>query len=138
MKARGAKTAIVSNKADFAVRELSARFFGKLIDAAAGEREDAGIRKKPAPDSVLSVLKLLEEDGKRAVYIGDSEVDIETAKNAGLPVSPSPGASNRALFSKDTAPPFSPMSLWIFYRFEKFRKGAAKLCKNCAKFFIRY
>ena len=70
LKARGAKTAIVSNKADFAVRELSARFFGKLIDAAAGEREDAGIRKKPAPDSVLSVLKLLEEDGKRAVYIG--------------------------------------------------------------------
>ena len=117
LKARGAKTAIVSNKADFAVRELSARFFGRLINAAAGEREDAGIRKKPAPDSVLSVLKLLEEDGKREVYIGDSEVDIETAKNAGLPcISVTWGFKSRAFLEGPGASFFAdkPMDILSF------------------------
>lgn len=85
LKKTGKKAAIVSNKADYVVKALSERYFGELIAAAAGENEAAGIRKKPAPDSVLSVLTLLNADKKRAVYIGDSDVDTETAKNAGLP-----------------------------------------------------
>ncbi|HIU59600.1 MAG TPA: HAD family hydrolase [Candidatus Scatosoma pullistercoris] len=82
---RGGKAGIVSNKADFAVQELTGRFFKGLVQAAAGENEGAGIRKKPAPDLVYSVLGRLGEDGTGAVYVGDSEVDIQTAKNAGLP-----------------------------------------------------
>ena len=42
------------------------------------------MRKKPYPDSVLAVIEQLQAQGKRAVYIGDSEVDVETARNAGL------------------------------------------------------
>ena len=85
LNAVGKLCAIVSNKGDFAVKELSRRYFGDLIAIAVGENEEAGIRKKPAPDSVFSVLKNLKAEAKRAVYIGDSEVDIETAKNADLP-----------------------------------------------------
>lgn len=85
IKARGGRSAIVSNKADFAVRELADRYFGGLVSAAVGENEEAGVRKKPAPDSVFAVLRALDCDGEGAVYVGDSEVDIETAKNAGLP-----------------------------------------------------
>lgn len=85
LKRTGKKAAIVSNKADFAVKELAKRYFGALTEAAVGENEAAGIRKKPAPDSVFSVLTLLNADRGKAVYIGDSEVDIETAENAGLP-----------------------------------------------------
>lgn len=85
IKARGGNSAIVSNKSDFAVKKLSADYFGDLVAAAVGENEDAGIRKKPAPDSVLAVLKELGADKSDAVYVGDSDVDVETAKNAGLP-----------------------------------------------------
>ena len=83
LRAAGIKTAVVSNKADFAVRELMDRFFPGLFDCAVGERE--GIRRKPCPDSVNETLSRLGADGKTAVYVGDSEVDIDTARNAGLP-----------------------------------------------------
>ena len=53
-----------------------------MFDCAIGERE--GIRKKPAPDSVLETIAQLKVDMKDAVYIGDSEVDIQTAKNANI------------------------------------------------------
>lgn len=83
LKARGLKTAVVSNKADFAVQELIVRYFDGLFDAAAGEK--AGVRRKPAPDSVNAVLHQLNIAPENAVYIGDSDVDIETAENAGMP-----------------------------------------------------
>lgn len=85
LKGQGKLCAIASNKAEFAVKELSKRYFGRLIDVAAGENEAAGIRKKPAPDSVFAVIEKLNARGKRVVYVGDSEVDIETARNAALP-----------------------------------------------------
>ena len=78
----GITCAVVSNKFDSAVKELCARYFGDLITTAAGECET--IRKKPCPDGVLSVIKQLGCAGK-CLYVGDSEVDIETAKNAKLP-----------------------------------------------------
>lgn len=85
LKAAGCRVAVVSNKADAAVRTLCGRFFPDTVDIAIGERETEGIRKKPAPDTVLEVLRRLDADRTSAVYIGDSDVDIMTASNAGLP-----------------------------------------------------
>ena len=82
LKDKGYKMAIVSNKIDSAVKELSKRFFGEYIDVAIGEKE--GIRRKPAPDTILQALKELNSSKKEAVYIGDSEVDYQTAINSGL------------------------------------------------------
>ncbi len=82
-KTKGFKQAIVSNKIDGAVQELNEIFFKNYILAAAGESQS--VRKKPAPDSVFAVLKKLNSAPATAVYIGDSEVDIQTAQNAGLP-----------------------------------------------------
>lgn len=75
--------AVVSNKADSAVQTLCQRFFPGLVDFAVGEREN--VRRKPAPDSVLAALDALGVTQTEAVYVGDSEVDIETARNGGLP-----------------------------------------------------
>lgn len=82
LKARGVKTAIVSNKIDSAVKELSERFFDGYIITAIGEME--GIARKPAPDMVDKALRELEADRENAVYVGDSEVDVQTARNVGL------------------------------------------------------
>ena len=81
LKARGYKIAVVSNKVDFATKSLCRDYFGDLVDVAIGQRE--GIEKKPAPDSVFEAMRIL--DSKNAVYIGDSDVDIMTAKNSNLP-----------------------------------------------------
>lgn len=82
LRAAGCRTAVVSNKNDAAVRRLADLYFPGLFDVSVGERE--GIRKKPAPDSVNEVLKILGVSGQEAVYVGDSEIDIQTAENAGL------------------------------------------------------
>ncbi len=84
LKQQGCKTAVVSNKFDMAVKELCGKYFPDLIDIAAGENEAEGIRKKPYPDSVLKVMKTLNVDAMQTIYVGDSEVDILTAKNANL------------------------------------------------------
>lgn len=78
---RGVKMAIVSNKPDFAVKDLNQKFFG--LDFACGDK--AGQNRKPAPDVVFEAMQALGADPGSTVYVGDSEVDIETAKNAGLP-----------------------------------------------------
>ena len=80
LKKDGCKLAVVSNKADYGVQELCKQYFDGVFDFAVGERE--GIRKNPAPDSVNEVLKTLGCSRDRAVYIGDSDVDIQTAANA--------------------------------------------------------
>lgn len=83
LKAEGFRLAVVSNKPDEAVRPLVAKHFGALADIAMGET--AQRRRKPAPDMVNDALAALGADKSRAVYVGDSEVDIETARNAGIP-----------------------------------------------------
>ncbi len=83
LKKRGYKMAIVSNKIDSAVKELNKKFFSEAIDVAIGERP--GINRKPAPDSVIEALKELGSTKEEAIYIGDSEVDFQTAVNSGLP-----------------------------------------------------
>ena len=82
LKEAGIRLALVSNKADFAVKSLAAKYFGGLLDIAVGEKE--GIPRKPDPASVHEVLNALSVKKEDAVYIGDSDVDILTAKNAGI------------------------------------------------------
>ena len=84
LRKTGCLTAVVSNKADFAVQDLCKDYFDNLFDFAIGERE--GIKKKPAPDSVFEVLTKLNVEKADAVYIGDSDVDFATSVNAGMDV----------------------------------------------------
>ena len=83
LKQRGKLIAVVSNKFYAATQELCTHFFGPLVDVAIGERED--IRRKPAPDTVNEALRQLHADRASAVYIGDSDVDIATARNSAMP-----------------------------------------------------
>ncbi len=76
------KIAIVSNKSDKAVKELNQVYFGKYIKVAIGESENVSI--KPAPDTVFKALEELGSTVDKALYVGDSEVDVKTAKNAGM------------------------------------------------------
>ena len=85
LKRRGRHTAVVSNKFDAATKELCRHFFPDTIAVAVGEHEAEGIRKKPAPDTVLQALSQLGVGQEGAVYVGDSDVDIQTARNSGLP-----------------------------------------------------
>lgn len=82
LRTNGCLTAVVSNKADDAVQELCKKYFDGFFDYAVGER--SGILRKPAPDSVNEVLEKLNVSRENAVYIGDSDVDIMTARNAGM------------------------------------------------------
>jgi phosphoglycolate phosphatase len=84
LKEQGIKTAIVSNKADFAVKELQKFYFDGVIPVAMGENESAGIKKKPAPEMVLAALRQLDSTVEESVYVGDSEVDIQTANNSNM------------------------------------------------------
>lgn len=83
LKSKGVKIAVVSNKADFAVKTLMEDYFSGLYDCAYGER--AGVPRKPEPDSVFGAISEMGADAENTVYIGDSEVDVETSKNAKLP-----------------------------------------------------
>ncbi len=82
LRVAGLKTAVVSNKADFAVRNLVQQYFVGLFDFAVGECEN--VEKKPAPDSVINVIKHFDMNLSDVVYVGDSEVDIMTALNANI------------------------------------------------------
>lgn len=83
LHAKGVRMAIVSNKLQAAVTELNERFFKKYIPCAVGE--SASVRRKPNPDAVLSALRELGSSPERAIYVGDSEVDLQTASRACLP-----------------------------------------------------
>jgi len=81
LRKKNIQTAIVSNKVDSAVQTLNRRYFPQ-IEVAVGDRE--GLQRKPAPDSVLMAMSAYHAKREETVYVGDSEVDIETAKNAGI------------------------------------------------------
>ena len=80
--AQGVKLGIVSNKIDFAVRELSAAYFGERMQVAVGD--DPSRLRKPAPDSVLEAMRRLGVTREETVFVGDSDVDVLTAHNAGV------------------------------------------------------
>ena len=95
LRKQGYRTAVVSNKVDPAVQKLATHYFPGDFDFAGGERE--GVRAKPAPDAVFTVLDTLGVTKENALFVGDSEVDIQTAANAGLPcVSVTWGFKDRA------------------------------------------
>ena len=83
LHAKGYLMAVVSNKIQASVTELARTFFQGVIDVAIGEQ--AGIPRKPAPEMVQEALKQLGIPASKAIYVGDSEVDILTAANAELP-----------------------------------------------------
>lgn len=85
LRSAGCKIAVVSNKFDAAVKELCEKYFPNLIDVAIGENESAGIKKKPAPDTVLKAVCELGASINECIYVGDSDVDIMTAKNSKMP-----------------------------------------------------
>ena len=82
LKNRGYALAIVSNKIDSAVQDLNRRYFPQ-VDVAIGDREN--LKRKPEPDSVNLALDVLNKTKQEAIYVGDSDVDLQTAQNAGLP-----------------------------------------------------
>lgn len=83
LKRRGKNVAVVSNKFYDATRQLCQYFFPDTIQVAIGEKD--GIKKKPAPDTVVEAFRQLGVTSEDAVYVGDSEVDIQTAQNCGIP-----------------------------------------------------
>lgn len=82
LKAEGRKLAIVTNKYQTAAELLRRQFFAGSVELIVGDFE--GRRRKPEPDGVLIALDTLGADASRAVYVGDTEVDMQTAENAGL------------------------------------------------------
>lgn len=85
LRQRGCRLAVVSNKFYAATQELCRHFFADTVSVAIGEHEAEGIRKKPAPDTVVEALRQLGVGSEGAVYVGDSDVDVLTARNSGLP-----------------------------------------------------
>lgn len=81
LKTAGYKLGVVSNKADAPVKALIGHYFPSVFDSVVGERE--GVRRKPAPDAVFETVRALGSDIAGTLYIGDSDVDFQTAKNAG-------------------------------------------------------
>ena len=112
LKGKGCKLAVVSNKFDGAVKGLVSDYFPGLMDAAAGENEAGGVPKKPPPAMVLRVMEELKAE--KAVYIGDSDVDIQTAQSSGLPcISVTWGFRDRDFLTQHGAATFAdkPMEL---------------------------
>ena len=106
LHAQGRKLAIVSNKPDEAVHALRADFFADTVPIAVGET--AAIRRKPAPDMLLAAMERLGADPDKTVFIGDSEVDIATARAAGLPcISVLWGFRDRSLLEQAGAQQFA-------------------------------
>lgn len=79
LKEQNFRMAIVSNKFDGAVKKLNKKYFNRFISVAIGE--SATVQRKPAPDTMYQALAELNADASRAVYVGDSEVDRQTAAN---------------------------------------------------------
>lgn len=84
LRARGIATAVLSNKPDAITKQLCRDMFGDAFSMALGERENEGVPRKPAPDAVHEIMRAFGVTREQTVYIGDSEVDIKTAENAGI------------------------------------------------------
>lgn len=82
LREEGYNIAVLSNKFDSAVKELSNKYFGELVDLAVGQKE--GVKEKPSPLGIQEIAKELDTDVETCIMVGDSEVDIQTANNAGI------------------------------------------------------
>lgn len=83
LKQMEVKIGVVSNKPDEATKEMCRYYFGEDVDAAIGDNRER--KKKPEPDNVFEAMEQLGSRNGRVLYVGDSEVDVATARNAGLP-----------------------------------------------------
>ena len=82
LREKGIRIGVVSNKFDSAVKALCAEYFGDLVEVAVGEREN--VRRKPHPDSLFAAMESLDVAPADCLYVGDSETDVASAKNAGI------------------------------------------------------
>lgn len=82
LRDKGVKLAVISNKQDTAVKPLAEKYFPGLLEIAVGE--SAEVRRKPNPDAVLAALRHIGVEREDAIYVGDTEVDLQTARNAGM------------------------------------------------------
>ncbi len=82
LKSKNIQMSVVSNKFDAGVKELASNMFNGFLPVAIGESEQ--VKPKPNPSGVFKALELMGAKQEESVYIGDSEVDYETAKNSGL------------------------------------------------------
>ena len=82
LREKGVRQALISNKGDGAVKELAEEFFPGLLETAVGESPT--VRRKPDPDAVLAAAERMGVPPERCVYVGDTEVDLVTARNAGM------------------------------------------------------
>ena len=109
----GFRIAVVSNKLDDAVKALCKQYFGDRVLVAIGERQ--GIAKKPAPDTVNEALAQVYAHPFDAVYIGDSDVDIQTAENAKMDcISVTWGFRDEAFLTENGAKCFAHQPMDIF------------------------
>lgn len=83
LRAKGVKIGVVSNKFDLAVKELCEKYFSGLIDVAIGQSDE--IPPKPSPFGIFKAIKKLDAEKNSTIYVGDSEIDVQTAQNAGIP-----------------------------------------------------
>lgn len=96
------KLAVVSNKFDQAVKDLCKKYFSNYLKIAIGE--SPLIQRKPAPDTVFAAMKELGSNKEECIYVGDSEVDVKTAHNAGIPcIGVSWGFRGASLLEKEGA-----------------------------------
>lgn len=103
LREAGIRTAVLSNKPDTALAPLMPRYFHGLLDIARGERK--GVPRKPAPDAVWAILREWGIKPEEAVYIGDSDTDVQTAQNAGTAmIGVSWGYRGRAFLEQSGAP----------------------------------
>ena len=84
LKQAGCSTGVISNKTDGAVRELCKRYFPGLFDVSVGD-DGALRRRKPFPDGVFEAMRVLGAEREECLFVGDSDVDLQTARNALLP-----------------------------------------------------
>lgn len=82
LRREGCKVAVVSNKAHVAAQAVVKDFFGDIFDMVVGKMDD--FPSKPEPDSLLYTMKALGCKAEECIYIGDSDVDVMTAHNAGI------------------------------------------------------
>jgi len=85
LKSKGYKIGVVSNKFDSAVKELCEKYFDKYIDITIGQGYNGIQKVKPDPSYILEAMKMLNCDNSNCIFVGDSEVDIQTAANAEIP-----------------------------------------------------
>ena len=83
LRERGTALAVVTNKPHSDALPMIGKYFGALLPLTVGKKPEAAA--KPAPDSVLAAMKILGADPARTLYVGDTEVDLQTAQNAGIP-----------------------------------------------------